>query len=155
MFAAFAGALSALLSGVEAILGSFMAGMIFGQVFKSKGRFEEKINALGFGFLTPFFFIGIGAEFDISLLKSPDLLKLAVFLTAMTWLGKSPPRYSSFLKWDSLLKMHWGCLFCCRPPFHAGGFWNHRVKNGVDRQYPTRSPNPDRIDFQPAVPPLV
>ena len=93
VFAAMAGALAALNSGVEAILGSFMAGMIFSQVFKSKGKFEEKINALGFGFLTPFFFIGLGAGFNITLLTSPDLLFLALILTFMLWVGKTPPLF--------------------------------------------------------------
>lgn len=82
---AFAGALIAYVSGVEPILGSFMAGLIFSFVFKSKGRFEEKINAVGFGFFTPFFFIGVGADLDVTLLASPDLLLLSLFLTVMVF----------------------------------------------------------------------
>jgi Kef-type K+ transport system membrane component KefB len=78
---AFAGALIAAAAGVEAILGSFMAGLIFSFVFRTKGRFEEKINAVGFGFFTPFFFIGIGADFPVDLLTSTKALFFAVVLT--------------------------------------------------------------------------
>ena len=52
----FVGALIAYGAGVEPIIGSFMAGVIFTFVFRNKSRFEEKINALGFGFFVPFFF---------------------------------------------------------------------------------------------------
>jgi Kef-type K+ transport system membrane component KefB len=83
IFIAFTGALLASISGLEPILGSFMAGLVFGYVFKSKGRFEDKINAVGFGFFTPFFFIGVGADLDIDLLRSPQTLRIAFFLTVM------------------------------------------------------------------------
>jgi Kef-type K+ transport system membrane component KefB len=75
---AFAGSLIAHWAGVEPILGSFLAGVVFSFVFKSKGRLEEKINAVGFGFFVPFFFIGVGAEFDVHLLTSASALLLAV-----------------------------------------------------------------------------
>ncbi len=88
---AFAGALVAYGSGIEPVLGSFMAGLIFSHVFKSKGRFEDKINAVGFGFLTPFFFIGVGAEFDTHLLKSPEGIFLSIFLTAMVFVSNLLP----------------------------------------------------------------
>jgi Kef-type K+ transport system membrane component KefB len=85
---AFAGALIAAASGVEAILGSFMAGLIFSFVFKTKGRFEEKINAVGFGFFIPFFFIGVGADFDTKLLTSAPVLLLSLALTVLVFAGK-------------------------------------------------------------------
>ncbi len=88
---AFAGGILAALAGAEAILGSFLVGMIFSHVFKSKGRFEEKINALGFGFLIPFFFMGVGAQLDLNLLKSPALLGSAVFLTLMVLVSNIYP----------------------------------------------------------------
>lgn len=91
VFAAFGSALLALMSGVEAILGSFMAGLIFGQVFKSKGLFEDKINSLGFGFLIPFFFIGLGADFDIRLLSSSQYIKWAFFFVFMIYISNAIP----------------------------------------------------------------
>ncbi|HAK60792.1 MAG TPA: hypothetical protein DCO77_10485 [Nitrospiraceae bacterium] len=96
---AFAGALLAYGSGVEPILGSFMAGLIFSTVFKSKGRFEEKINALGFGFFIPFFFIGVGADFDITLLTSLQGIAFSAFLAAMVFVSNIFPLFfGRFLK---------------------------------------------------------
>jgi Kef-type K+ transport system membrane component KefB len=85
---AFAGALVTAATGVEAILGSFMAGLVFSFVFKTKGRFEEKVNAVGFGFFTPFFFIGVGADFPVALLTSSEVLLFALLLTAAVFAGK-------------------------------------------------------------------
>jgi Kef-type K+ transport system membrane component KefB len=80
---AFAGGLLAAAAGAEPILGSFLAGMIFSHVFKSRGRFDEKVNALGFGFLIPFFFIGVGAQLDLRFLASPETVGIAALLTLM------------------------------------------------------------------------
>ncbi|VAX34630.1 NA+/H+ antiporter (napA), putative, partial [hydrothermal vent metagenome] len=92
---AFAGALIAYGSGVEPILGSFMAGLIFSYVFKSKGRFEDKINAVGFGFFTPFFFIGVGADFDPGLLKSLQGISFSLLLTLMVFVSNVFPLFLS------------------------------------------------------------
>ncbi|MFO7982436.1 MAG: cation:proton antiporter [Desulfuromonadales bacterium] len=88
---AFAGALLAVTAGAEAILGSFLAGMIFSDVFKSKGHFEAKINALGFGFLIPFFFIGVGAQMDMAILASPQTVIMALILTVMVLVSNCFP----------------------------------------------------------------
>ncbi|VAX29378.1 NA+/H+ antiporter (napA), putative, partial [hydrothermal vent metagenome] len=100
---AFAGALIAYGSGVEPILGSFMAGLIFSYVFKSKGRFEDKINAVGFGFFTPFFFIGVGADFDPGVLKSLQGISFSLFLTLMVFVSNVfPLLLSRFMRLGSL-----------------------------------------------------
>ncbi|GAB4557564.1 MAG: cation:proton antiporter [Geothermobacteraceae bacterium] len=78
---AFAGAVLAGMAGAEPILGSFLGGMIFSLIFRGKGRFEEKINAVGFGFLIPFFFIGVGAGIDLRLLLDPGVIGRALLLT--------------------------------------------------------------------------
>jgi len=88
---AFAGGLLAILAGVEPILGSFLAGLIFSVVFKHKGSFEEKVNAVGFGFLVPFFFVGVGASLDIKLLTSPTTVGLATLLTLMVLVSNLYP----------------------------------------------------------------
>lgn len=80
---AFAGGLMAAAAGAEPILGSFLGGMIFAYVFKRRGRFEEKINALGFGFLIPFFFMGVGSDLDIGLLSSWSNIQTALLLTVL------------------------------------------------------------------------
>ena len=88
---AFAGGLIAILVGLEPILGSFLAGVIFSMVFKNKGVFEEKINAVGFGFLVPFFFVGVGGSLDIRLLTSTGTVGLALFLTLMVLVSNLYP----------------------------------------------------------------
>jgi Kef-type K+ transport system membrane component KefB len=94
---AFAGGLAAYGAGVEPILGSFMAGVIFSHVFKSKGRFEDKINAIGFGFLTPFFFVGVGAAFDPALLQSPQTVLLALGLAGLLLAAKLLPLLPAYM----------------------------------------------------------
>jgi Kef-type K+ transport system membrane component KefB len=97
---AFAGGLFAAAAGVEPILGSFMAGVVFSYVFKSTGRFEEKINAVGFGFFIPFFFIGVGSGFDLGLLESPGKIFFSLALTGAIFLSNLFPlllaRYMKF-----------------------------------------------------------
>lgn len=88
---AFTGGLLAAAAGAEPILGSFLAGMVVSYVFRSKGRFEEKINAVGFGFLIPFFFIGVGSQLDLALLTSPTLVATALFLTLMVLVSNLYP----------------------------------------------------------------
>jgi Kef-type K+ transport system membrane component KefB len=99
LFIIVAGALIAYVSGLEPLLGSFMAGLVFSYVFRSKGRFEDKINAVGFGFFTPFFFIGVGADLDISLLMSAENILLSLALAGFVFLGKASPLFlARFLK---------------------------------------------------------
>ncbi|RMD59111.1 MAG: hypothetical protein D6828_01995 [Nitrospirae bacterium] len=95
---AFTGGFLAYHAGVEPILGSFMAGLIFSYIFKSKGRFEEKINAVGFGFFIPFFFVGIGADFDHTLInpfvnkyEAYENIKIALLLTLFIFLSNIFP----------------------------------------------------------------
>jgi Kef-type K+ transport system membrane component KefB len=86
----FVGALIAYGAGMEPVTGSFMAGVMFTFVFRNKSRFEEKINALGFGFFIPFFFIGVGADFDAAVLFSaPDIL-LALLMAGIIFASNLP-----------------------------------------------------------------
>lgn len=91
IFLAFAGAVIAYMSDIEPILGSFMAGTIFSLVFKSKGVLEDKINAIGFGFFTPFFFIGVGADFNLQLFASAENMYFALSLALAVFVGRLYP----------------------------------------------------------------
>jgi Kef-type K+ transport system membrane component KefB len=86
----FVGALIAYGAGVEPITGSFMAGVMFTFVFRNKSRFEEKINALGFGFFIPFFFMGVGADFDTVLLFSARDVLLALLMAGIIFASNLP-----------------------------------------------------------------
>ena len=54
--------------GLEAILGAFLAGMLFAYVFRETGVLEMKLVALGQGFFVPIFFINVGVTFEWSAL---------------------------------------------------------------------------------------
>ncbi len=56
--------------GVEVILGAFMAGAIIAQSRRSaRGAFEQQLDAIGYGFFIPIFFIMVGARFDLAALS--------------------------------------------------------------------------------------
>jgi Kef-type K+ transport system membrane component KefB len=70
--------------GLDVILGAFAAGMIVRVVLHGQElhRFESKLDAVGFGFLIPFFFITSGMDIDLDALLSSvrALIELPVFL---------------------------------------------------------------------------
>lgn len=51
---------------LEPVLGAFMGGAVLSFVFREKFALEEKLSAIGFGFLIPFFFIHVGMQFDLT-----------------------------------------------------------------------------------------
>jgi Kef-type K+ transport system membrane component KefB len=56
--------------GFEGILGAFAAGMVVGLATRGKDgeQFRVKIDAVCFGWFTPFFFVGTGVAFDLGAL---------------------------------------------------------------------------------------
>jgi Kef-type K+ transport system membrane component KefB len=70
--------------GLDAVLGAFAAGMIMGLATRGEGGkpLRQKIDAVGFGFLMPFFFVTSGMKFDLGgLLESTkSLLLVPLFL---------------------------------------------------------------------------
>lgn len=79
--------------GVEAVLGTFLAGMLVSLLAGSvREEMVHKLDVLGFGFLTPFFFITVGIQFDLpSLLADPSALSLLPLLLMVTVLSKFLP----------------------------------------------------------------
>src|SRR5690242_4004746 len=74
--------------GLESILGAFLAGAIVGLVDRDSSthpHFRIKLEAIGYGFLIPVFFISSGVRLDLSgLLDSPSaLLRVPLFLLAL------------------------------------------------------------------------
>ncbi|MGH9226406.1 MAG: cation:proton antiporter [Acidimicrobiales bacterium] len=74
--------------GLETILGAFLAGAILNLVDKdtmSHPHFRLKLEAIGYGFVVPVFFISSGLRFDLdALLDSPSaFLKVPLFLLAL------------------------------------------------------------------------
>ncbi|MEO7979297.1 MAG: cation:proton antiporter, partial [Sporichthyaceae bacterium] len=74
--------------GLESILGAFLAGVVIGVVDRdssSHPAFRTKLEAIGFGFLIPVFFVSSGARLDLQgLFDQPSaLLRVPVFLVAL------------------------------------------------------------------------
>ncbi|HUR22390.1 MAG TPA: cation:proton antiporter [Acidimicrobiales bacterium] len=74
--------------GLETILGAFLAGAILNLVDKdsmSHPNFRLKLEAIGYGFVVPVFFIASGLRFDLNaLVESPSaFLKVPLFLLAL------------------------------------------------------------------------
>jgi Kef-type K+ transport system membrane component KefB len=59
---------------IEAILGAFLAGMVFAMVFRYRAQLEHKLNGFSYGFLIPIFFINVGIQFDLQGLLAPGVL---------------------------------------------------------------------------------
>jgi len=67
------------LLGMQPILGAFFAGLALSGVFKTR-LMHEKIHALAYGFLVPFFFIYAGMQSDLSALLSPSALDVIILV---------------------------------------------------------------------------
>src|SRR5690606_247801 len=81
------------LLGVEVILGAFLAGAIVSLISQSdETSLHLKLDAIGYGFLVPIFFIMVGAEFDIAaLIRSPSSLALAPLIIIGAYIAKTLP----------------------------------------------------------------
>jgi Kef-type K+ transport system membrane component KefB len=74
--------------GLETILGAFLAGALVGLVDRDSAthpRFRAKLDAIGYGFLIPVFFVSSGAQLDLrGLFEHPNaLVRVPVFLAAL------------------------------------------------------------------------
>jgi Kef-type K+ transport system membrane component KefB len=74
--------------GLATILGAFLAGIIVRRTGESPAtheQFQVKLEAIGFGFLIPVFFVSTGAGLDISALFSSAraIILVPVFLVAL------------------------------------------------------------------------
>lgn len=73
--------------GFEAVLGAFAAGMVVGLATRGPEAepFRIKLDALCFGWLTPFFFVGTGMGFDLPAIASDlrTMLLLPSFLVLL------------------------------------------------------------------------
>jgi Kef-type K+ transport system membrane component KefB len=74
--------------GLETILGAFIAGAVLNAVDRdtmSHPQFRAKLDAIGYGFLIPVFFVTSGLQFDLKALTgSPStLVRVPLFLAAL------------------------------------------------------------------------
>jgi Kef-type K+ transport system membrane component KefB/Trk K+ transport system NAD-binding subunit len=103
--------------GIEIILGAFLAGVIVSLLSDSESTaLREKLDALGYGFFVPIFFIMVGVRFDLlALLGSSSALLLVPLLIGIAFLVKLIP---------SLLLRLW---FPWRETLAAGGLLSARL----------------------------
>jgi Kef-type K+ transport system membrane component KefB/Trk K+ transport system NAD-binding subunit len=73
--------------GTEVILGAFLAGAIISLLADREGsHLHMKMEAIGFGFFVPIFFIMVGVSFDLpALLSSPRALLLVPLLLGVAY----------------------------------------------------------------------
>ena len=76
---------------LEPVLGAFMGGCVLSFAFRDKGQLEDKLSALGFGFLVPIFFIHVGLKFDLSNILGPGQVVFALKLLALALVVKVGP----------------------------------------------------------------
>ncbi len=72
--------------GLAAIIGAFLAGMVLSEA-DERFRLEHQSLPI-YEFLVPFFFVVIGTKVDLAVFKQPDVLALALGVTALAVLGK-------------------------------------------------------------------
>jgi Kef-type K+ transport system membrane component KefB len=80
--------LSALASvfGLAAIIGAFLAGMVFAE-YKERWPCEQSFEAIN-EFMSPFFFVFVGIQVSLSVFADIDLLLFAVAITVVAMLTK-------------------------------------------------------------------
>jgi len=68
--------------GLNIVMGAFAAGMVAGLVIKGKEGelLRQKLDAIGYGFLIPIFFIVAGMNFDVNALWSTPLAPIQMTL---------------------------------------------------------------------------
>jgi Kef-type K+ transport system membrane component KefB len=74
--------------GVELLLAAFMAGALLSLIDRDQmsthPQFQTKLQALGYGFLIPVFFVSSGLQFDLASLANPaSLAKVPIFVVAL------------------------------------------------------------------------
>ncbi len=93
--------------GVEIILGAFLAGAVLSLIGRGeKAGLHEKLDAIGYGFFIPIFFINVGVNFDLpALLSSPAAMLLLPLLILAAYLVKFLPAlvFRSLFSWRETL----------------------------------------------------
>jgi Kef-type K+ transport system membrane component KefB len=103
--------------GLEVILGAFLAGVLISLLSREdRTQFLRlKMDAIGFGFFIPIFFIMVGVRFDLhSLAGSPTALALAPLLLIVAYAIKFAAAlpYRFLFSWRETLAA--GCLLSAR-----------------------------------------
>ncbi|SFG71711.1 trk system potassium uptake protein TrkA [Desulfotomaculum arcticum] len=91
--------------GAESILGAFLAGVIVSSLAPKK-EFLHQLNAFGYGFLIPIFFVMVGAAMDLKgLVADPNALSMLPLLLLVFYLSKLVlvPVFKLWFNWKESL----------------------------------------------------
>ncbi len=79
--------------GIASVLGAFVAGLGVGAVVdEDRPELQSKLDAMGYGYFIPFFFLDLGRQLDLgALVRSPSALLLVPALTLAFGLVTMPP----------------------------------------------------------------
>jgi Kef-type K+ transport system membrane component KefB len=84
-------------AGLELILGAFLAGAVLSAVDRdtmTHPNFRVKLDAVGYGFLVPVFFVASGLRFDLdALMDEPSALARVPLLLAALALARGAPAF--------------------------------------------------------------
>ena len=102
--------------GTEIILGAFLAGAIVSLLKRSEDSdLENQLNAIGFGFFIPIFFIMVGVDFNLAALAdSPQALILAPLLVLAALAVKFIPALTFKLSYSWRQALGAGALLSAR-----------------------------------------
>ncbi len=84
-----AGAVVALLGGIEGLIGAFLAGLGMNQLVPTKGTLMDRLDFVGSTVFVPAFLVSIGLNIDPALLFDRDTIVLGLLFTAFVVAGKS------------------------------------------------------------------
>jgi Kef-type K+ transport system membrane component KefB len=85
--------------GLDVLLGAFAAGVVVRLFIRGDDteQITSKLEAIGFGFLIPIFFIQSGINFDVSaLIHKPKVLLLVPVFTALFLVTRALPTFAFF-----------------------------------------------------------
>ena len=79
-------------AGMEIVLGAFLAGILYAVAVGSlREKILPKLEAVGYGFLIPIFFLTVGAKFDLQLTLRRESLLLLPLLLYIVYVVKLVP----------------------------------------------------------------
>jgi Kef-type K+ transport system membrane component KefB len=77
--------------GIEPALGAFAAGTGVATVFRYRGQLDHTLDGLGYGFLIPIFFIGVGLGFRLSAFDNLSAIGFVALLLVISVAVKLVP----------------------------------------------------------------
>ncbi|WP_409372109.1 cation:proton antiporter, partial [Sphingobium chlorophenolicum] len=101
--------------GSELVLAAFLAGLLLGRIIPRGSHRRETLEAIGYGFIVPFFFINVGLKFDIpALFASPTALLLVPGFVAVAFANKIIPSLLLAPAHGRRMAVAAGCLLSAR-----------------------------------------